>query len=76
MTTANLTQFVREFTAASFEQKDKDFNYECFEQMGDVSVNKSIVDYTYRKLGLTGDSKAVKVISKLKSRYGSLSKVN
>lgn len=71
MTTANLTQFVRAFTAASFEQKDKDFNYECFEQMGDVSVNKSIVDYTYRKLGLTGDSKAVKVISKLKSRYGS-----
>jgi dsRNA-specific ribonuclease len=71
LTTANLTQFARAFTAASFEQKDKDFNYECLEQLGDVSVNKSIVDYCYRKLGLTGDSKAVKVISKLKSKYAS-----
>jgi dsRNA-specific ribonuclease len=71
LTTANLAQFARAFTSASFEQRDKDFNYECFEQMGDVSVNKSIVDYCYRKLGLTGDSKAVKVISKLKSKYAS-----
>jgi dsRNA-specific ribonuclease len=69
MTSVNMSIFVRAFTAASF---DPNFNYEALEQKGDSTVNKSVVDYCYKKLDLINDGgRAVKIISKLKSKYAS-----
>jgi dsRNA-specific ribonuclease len=68
MTSANMSLFVQAFTSAAF---DRNFNYEFLEQKGDLSVNKSVVDYCYKKLNLNGESRAVKSISKLKSKYAS-----
>ena len=69
ITSASMSIFVRAFTASSF---DPNYNYEALEQKGDVTVNKSVVDYCYKKLNLINEGgKAVKIVSKLKSKYAS-----
>lgn len=55
------------FTAASANPDD---NYEIFEQLGDVSANKFIVWYAYRRFPQLKCPSGVKVVARLRINYG------
>jgi dsRNA-specific ribonuclease len=55
------------FTAAS---ANPDENYEIFEQLGDVSANKFIVWYAYRRFPQLKCPSGVKVVARLRINYG------
>uniref|UniRef100_A0A6C0LVQ9 RNase III domain-containing protein n=1 Tax=viral metagenome TaxID=1070528 RepID=A0A6C0LVQ9_9ZZZZ len=55
------------FTAAS---ADVDVNYEMFEQLGDVTANKFIVWYMYRRFPQLRHPLGVKVVARLRINYG------
>ena len=55
------------FTAAS---ANPDVNYEIFEQLGDVSANKFIVWYAYRRFPQLECPLGVKVVARLRINYG------
>ena len=46
-------------------------NYEMFEQLGDVSVNKFIVNYMYKRFPQLRNPNGVDVVAKLKIKYAS-----
>lgn len=56
------------FTA---ESADKDNNYEMYEQLGDVSAGKFIVNYMYKRFPQLQCAKSVKIIARLKINFGS-----
>ena len=56
------------FTAASGDSKK---NYEIFEQIGDLSINKFIVWYAYRRFPQLNCPLGVKVVARLRINYGS-----
>ena len=66
----NLQLFGKAFTAASANSKE---NYEIFEQLGDVSVNKFIVQYAYQRFPQLRCPTGVKVVARLRINYGSAS---
>jgi dsRNA-specific ribonuclease len=55
------------FTAASANPEE---NYEIFEQLGDVSANKFIVWYSYRRFPQLECPQGVKVVARLRINYG------
>ena len=55
------------FTAASANPEE---NYEIFEQLGDVSANKFIVWYAYRRFPQLECPLGVKVVARLRINYG------
>jgi len=55
------------FTAASADPVD---NYERFEQLGDVTANKFIVWYMYRRFPQLDCTKGVCVVARLRINYG------
>jgi len=55
------------FTAASADSLN---NYERFEQIGDVSANKFIVWYAYRRFPQLDCTSGVKVVARLRINYG------
>jgi len=63
-----MAQYSKAFTAASANSTE---NYEVFEQLGDVTANKFIVWYAYRRYPFLMCPKGVKVVSRLKGNYGS-----
>ncbi len=56
------------FTATT---ADKVHNYERFEQLGDVTANKFIINYAYRRFPQLDCTDGVKVIARLRINYGS-----
>lgn len=55
------------FTASSADAKN---NYEQFEQLGDVTANKFIVWYAYRRFPQLDCPEGVKVVARLRINYG------
>ena len=64
----NMKLFGQAFTAAS---ADPEKNYEIFEQLGDLSANKFIVSYAYKRFPQLKCPKGVKVAARLRINYGS-----
>jgi len=67
----NIVEYSKAFTS---ETVDIDNNYEIYEQKGDTSINKFIVDYSYRRFPQLNCTKGVKVVARLKINYGSKNK--
>lgn len=63
----NLDLFSSAFTAASADPED---NYEIFEQLGDLSANKFIVWYMYKRFPFLKTPRGVKVVARLRINYG------
>ena len=66
-TADNMAIFSQAFTAAS---ADDTVNYEMFEQLGDVTANKFIVWYMYRRFPQLRHPLGVKVVARLRINYG------
>jgi dsRNA-specific ribonuclease len=56
------------FTSKTANEVD---NYEVYEQLGDLSANKFIVSYMYRKFPKLKCSECVKIVARLRILYGS-----
>lgn len=63
----SLKQYGIAFTAASADNVN---NYERFEQLGDVTANKFIVWYAYKRFPQLDCTKGVKVVARLRINYG------
>ena len=57
--------------AFTSKTKDADANYEIFEQLGDVSIGKFIVNYMYKRFVQLNTSEGVDIVAKLKIKYAS-----
>lgn len=67
MSEDSMKLFGMAFTASSADMKD---NYERFEQLGDVTANKFIVWYAYRRFPQLDCTGGVKIVARLKINYG------
>lgn len=65
----NMKEYSNAFTAKSADAKN---NYEQFEQLGDLSINKFIVQYTYEIFPQLRCSEGVKVAARVRINYGSV----
>lgn len=61
-------KFDEAFTSNSVDQEK---NYEYYEQLGDVTVNKFIVFYMYNRFPQLKTSKGIEIVARLKIKYGS-----
>ena len=64
----NLQKYDQAFTAIS---ANKETNYEFYEQMGDLTINKFIVNYSYKRFPQLKCTEGVKVVARLRINYGS-----
>jgi len=64
----NMELYNQAFTSAT---ADVTKNYEFFEQLGDVSANKFIVWYAYRRFPQLHCPTGVKVVARIRIKYGS-----
>lgn len=64
----NLKIYQKAFTAPSWDAKN---NYEYLEQLGDVTANKALVWYFYRRFPPLACPEGVKVVARLKINYSS-----
>jgi dsRNA-specific ribonuclease len=64
----SLKIYQQSFTSAAADPID---NYEYLEQMGDVTANKFLVYYFYRRFPVLKCTAGVKVVARLKINYGS-----
>nr|CAC19124.1 CIV iridoviral protein homologue [Diadromus pulchellus ascovirus 4a] len=60
--------FAAAFTTADYDPK---FNYEFFEQLGDLTINKFIVSYMSRRFPQLRNRNGVNVLATLRISYGS-----
>ena len=67
MTQKNWEMYSQAFTSTS---ADPDVNYEMYEQLGDVTANKFIVWYMYRRFPQLRHPLGVKVVARLRINYG------
>jgi dsRNA-specific ribonuclease len=67
-TDESMEEFSKAFTS---ETADKYNNCEVFEQLGDLSANKFIVTYMYKRFPKLNCTKGVKVVARLRINYGS-----
>ncbi len=67
-TLVSLNTYNTAFTSRGADDKN---NYEMFEQLGDVSVNKFIVNYMYKRFPQLRNPNGVDVVAKLKIKYAS-----
>ena len=63
----NMKEYDKAFTAASANEKS---NYEIFEQIGDLTANKFIVWYAYKRFPQLNCPLGVKVVARLRINYG------
>lgn len=59
------------YNAVTSKSVDPECNYEFFEQLGDASINKFIVQYMYQRYPHLKVSWGVNVVARLKIKYGS-----
>lgn len=67
LTEKGMKAYGNAFTASSADPVN---NYERFEQIGDVSANKFIVWYAYRRFPQLDCTEGVKVVARLRINYG------
>ena len=67
----NMTIFSKVFTHESAYPEKPDFNYEMYEQLGDLTVNKFIVYYMYDRFPQLKCSFGIKIVARLRINYGS-----
>jgi dsRNA-specific ribonuclease len=67
LSTEGMKSYSIAFTA---ESADKHDNYERFEQLGDISANKFIVWYMYKRFPQLDCTEGVKVVARLRINYG------
>ena len=65
---SNMKLFDRSFTSPSADPVN---NYEMYEQLGDLSANKFIVWYVYKRFPQLRCAKGVKIAARLRINYGS-----
>ena len=63
-----MKQYGIAFTSSS---ANENCNYEVYEQLGDLSANKFIVSYMYKKFPKLRCSECVKIVARLRILYGS-----
>ena len=63
----SMEAYARAFTASTVDIEN---NYERFEQIGDVTANKFIVWYAYRRFPQLDCTDGVKVVARLRINYG------
>ena len=63
-----IKEFSKAFTSETADSKD---NYEFYEQMGDSCVNHFLISYMYKRFPVLKSAKGVKVVARLKIKYGS-----
>lgn len=56
------------FTHYSYDNMN---NYEVFEQLGDITVNKFLVWYFHRRFPMLNDTFGIKIVARLRIKYGS-----
>ena len=66
----NMEIFSQVFTHQSVCVDRPDFNYEVYEQMGDVTANKFIVWYIYKRFPRLKCTSGVKIVARLRINYG------
>lgn len=64
----SLKQYDQAFTSSYLDKKN---NYERFEQIGDVTANKFLIWYIYRRFPQLDCTEGVKVAARVKINYGS-----
>jgi dsRNA-specific ribonuclease len=67
LTSENIDTFRQAFTSPSV---NKNANYELLEQLGDVTINKFIVQYMYDSFPQLQTAEGVNVVARLKIYYG------
>jgi dsRNA-specific ribonuclease len=66
----NILFFSKAFTNKSAYPELPEYNYEVFEQMGDLTANKFIVNYMYKKFPQLDCPTCVKIVARLRINYG------
>lgn len=66
----SIIEYSKAFTHMS-ASTDKNFNYEIYEQLGDVTANGFIVWYMYRRFPQLNCVDGVKIVARLRINYGS-----
>jgi dsRNA-specific ribonuclease len=64
----NMVEYSKVFTSKNFDSEN---NYEMYEQMGDLSINKFIVWYMYKRFPELRTSDGVKIVARLRINYAS-----
>lgn len=64
----SMKYYKKAFTHSSYNNMD---NYEVYEQLGDITVNKFLVWYFHNKFPMLNNSFGVKIIARLRIKYGS-----
>lgn len=64
----SMEEFIAAFTTKNYDSEN---NYEFFEQMGDLSINKFIVNYTSKRFPHLRNSGGVAILASLRIIYGS-----
>ncbi len=67
----NMKLFLQSFTSKTkFPTKPK-YNYEVYEQRGDLTINKFIVNYMYNRFPQLNCPLCVQIVARLRIKYGS-----
>jgi dsRNA-specific ribonuclease len=67
----NINIFSQVFTHESAYPERPDFNYEIYEQLGDLTANKFIVHYMYNRFPQLKCTFGLKIVARLRINYGS-----
>jgi len=66
----NILYYSKAFTNKSAYPELPEYNYEVFEQIGDLTANKFIVNYMYKKFPQLDCPTCVKIVARLRINYG------
>lgn len=60
--------YKKAFTHSSYNSRD---NYEVFEQLGDITLNKFLVWYFHKRFPMLNNTFGIKIVARLRIKYGS-----
>lgn len=72
LTDNNMVKFKEAFTQENYFADLPKYNYEVYEQLGDLTINKFIVNYIYHRYPQLCCSTCVKIVARLRINYGSV----
>ena len=67
----NMKLFLQSFTSKTMFPARPKYNYEVYEQRGDLTINKFIVNYMYNRFPQLDCSLCVQIVARLRIKYGS-----
>lgn len=68
LTSENMREYSKAFTAVTANSR---YNYEVYEQLGDLSINKFVVSCAYKRYPFLVCTEGVKVAARLRIKYSS-----